>query len=218
MKKSKMIDLTYPFKDDMLIYPGAPRPSLSWLRRTSTDNCNLTQICTILHTGTHNDSPLHFLDDGEPIDTIPLEVFYGRTKLFRSQIPPNQQEISIDDVIKSEDEIEEDSIFLIETGIGRYADSRKYYELFPTPSFELIDLLVRKKVRCYMTDATSVDPFGSKDSLKHKKILSAGICIVENLANLSVLPINTDFTISALPLRLVGREGSLCRAVAIMDA
>jgi kynurenine formamidase len=68
-----------------------------------------------------------------------------------------------------------------------------------------------------MTDATAVDPVGSEGSPIHHIILGAGIPIVENLCNLAELPSNKPFVISALPIKLKGREGAPCRAVALPD-
>jgi kynurenine formamidase len=62
-----------------------------------------------------------------------------------------------------------------------------------------------------------VDPVGSEGNLIHHIILGAGIPIVENLRNLAELPNDKPFTISALPLKLKGRDGSPCRAIAILE-
>jgi kynurenine formamidase len=47
--------------------------------------------------------------------------------------------------------------------------------------------------------------------------LGAGIPIVENLKNLQLIPENEEFLISALPIKLKGRDGAPCRAIAITD-
>jgi len=50
------------------------------------------------------------------------------------------------------------------------------------------------------------------DEAAHRTLLSAGVVIVEGLANLCVLP--ERVWLIALPLRLVGLDGSPCRVVA----
>ncbi len=216
MTKYTLIDLSYPITDDMLVFPNTERPTFSWRGRVSSEGFNLTRMSMLVHTGTHADSPLHFISDGQPIDEVPLSSFYGETRVFRSTKRPNSQEVMIADIMESEDEIEEGSIFVLETGIEIYAGTSDYNECFPVPSQELIELLIRKRVRCYMTDATSIDHADSKESENHKAILGAGIPIVENLKNLSKLPMKQSFVISAFPVLLAGREGSLCRAVALI--
>jgi kynurenine formamidase len=82
---------------------------------------------------------------------------------------------------------------------------------------ELLDYLIDKKIKAYMTDATAVDPVASSANDKHLILLKAGVPIVENLMNLHLLPDDKPFLISALPLKLAGREGAPCRAIAIPD-
>jgi kynurenine formamidase len=161
------------------------------------------------------DAPSHFIENGATVDEIPLDRFMGTAKLYRSTKAPTGQEISLDDVTASGFELEENQIFVIETGIGKYAETARYNEQFPVPADDLLDFLIDKKIKAYMTDATAVDAVNSETSAKHKVLLGAGIPIVENLRNLHQLPENRPFFISALPLRLAGREGSPCRAVAL---
>jgi kynurenine formamidase len=49
----------------------------------------------------------------------------------------------------------------------------------------------------------------------HLALLGAGIIVVEALANLDKLP--PRFTLCCLPLKLVGRDGSPVRAVAVVE-
>jgi arylformamidase len=217
MNKSRLIDLTYQLTDNMLVYPFNDRPVYRWRGRVNSEGYNLTSMEMIVHTGTHVDSPLHFIADGVPIDEMALDCFYGITKLFVSNRLPAGQEIAVSDIMGNSDEIEEGSIFLLKTGIESVAETDDYNRLYPYPSKELVELLVKKRIRCYMTDATSVDPVNTSSSPNHHAILGAGIPIVENLCNLSKLPVGKPFTISTVPLALYGREGSPCRAFAIIE-
>jgi kynurenine formamidase len=217
MNKFRLIDLTYQLKDTMLVYPYNDRPVYSWRARVNSEGYNLTSMEMIVHTGTHVDSPLHFIADGLPIDKMPLQCFYGITKLFVYNSLPSGQEIAVSDIMRNPDEVEEGSIFLLKTGIESFAEMDDYNRLYPYPSKELVELLIKKRIRCYMTDATSVDPVSTSFSPNHHAILGAGIPIVENLCNLSNLPIGKPITISAVPLPLYEREGSPCRAFAIIE-
>ncbi len=212
----KIIDLSYPVTDSMLVYPNTERPSFSWKARVNSEGYNLTRITMLVHTGTHVDSPLHFLADGKPVDEMSLKYFYGETIIFRLKKNIYGQEFGAEELEPSLDELKEGEIFVVETGIGHYAETADYNRLYPWPSKNLVNLLVRKKICSYMTDATAVDPVGSPDNGIHKALFKAGIPIVENLANLDKIPAGKRWIISALPLKLSGREGSPCRAVAIL--
>jgi arylformamidase len=217
MNNKRIVDLSYPVSSDMLIYPGTERPSFQWLGRANSEGYNLTKMTMLVHTGTHVDAPLHFLDNVPSIDEIPVDVLFGSAKLYRFPDPPTGQEISLEFVIASGIQIDEGDIFVMATGIENYAEQREYNYQFPYPSEELANWLIEKKIKAYMTDATAVDPYGSENSPIHHIILGAGIPIVENLRNLTNLPENKPFIISALPLKLKGREGAPCRAVALPD-
>jgi arylformamidase len=217
MKDIKIIDLSYTIQSDMLVYPGNERPVFQWLGRVNSEGYNLTRLTMNVHTGTHVDAPKHFLDEVTCIDEIPLEQLFGKACIFKYQKEPNGEEITLKEIESSGFELREGHIFVMETGIEKYAETRQYNEIFPVPSKEVVEWLISKKIRAYMTDATAVDPFGSKDSPNHHLLLGAGIPIVENLKNLYLIPKGKDFWISALPLKLKGRDGAPCRAIAILN-
>jgi arylformamidase len=217
MKSARIIDLSYPIKSEMLVFPGTERPAFKWLGRVNSEGCNLTKFSMLTHTGTHADAPTHFVDNAAAIDEIPLNRFFGRAKLFRNKSELKSQKISLDDVVSSGFELDENIIFVLETGIEKFEETEEYNKIYPIPSEELLDYLISKKIKCYMTDATSLDPAGSENSPNHRRILGAGIPIVENLRNLHLLTENKPFLISAVPLMLSGREGAPCRAMAIPE-
>jgi kynurenine formamidase len=217
MKEPKIIDLTYTLRSDMLVYPGMERPVFQWLGRVNSEGYNLTKLTMLTHTGTHIDAPKHFLDDVACVDEIPLQRLFGRANIFRYKKEPEGQEITLDDIVSSEFQLEEDQIFILETGIEKFAETKRYNEKYPFPSEEVVNWLINKKIKAYMTDATAVDPVGTKDNTNHHLLLRAGIPIVENLKNLQLIPENEEFLISALPIKLKGRDGAPCRAIAITE-
>ena len=218
MNLPRIIDLSYPITSDMLVYPGTERPFFQWVGRVNSEGYNLTRMTMLVHTGTHVDSPRHFLEEGQWIDEVSLDRFYGNAKLFRLNQKPDNQEVSLNDVIQSGFGMDEGDIFVFATGIEIYANTHDYNYLYPYPSLDLIEWLISKNIKAFMTDATSVDPVSEKESQRHKLLFGAGIPIVENLQNLSKVPADEHFIISALPLKLRGREGSPCRAIAILEA
>ena len=60
------------------IYPGDPLPHAEFVSRIGeASDCNLSTLFSCVHTGTHADAPLHFIDGGASIDEVPLEPFIG---------------------------------------------------------------------------------------------------------------------------------------------
>jgi len=201
----------------MFVYPGHERPVFQWLKRVNSEGVNVSRFNMHIHTGTHVDAPKHFLDDVPCIDEIPLNRLFGIAKLFRYPKELHGQEITLEDIDAVSFDLEENRIFVLETGIQKFAETRKYNEVFPVPSEELCKWLLDKQIKAYMTDAPAIDVVGSPDDAKHHLILGAGIPIVENLKNLHLLPENKPFVIGALPLKLLGRDGAPCRAIALPD-
>ena len=217
MRGSRIIDLSYTISSDMLVYPDTERPSFQWIRRVNSEGVNLTRVTMLVHTGTHVDAPKHFFDNVPCIDEIALDSFFGTCRLFRYNKKLTGQEITLEEVQCSGFDLNQGDIFLLATGIEAFAEKREYNYLYPFPSEELIRWLISKKIKAYMTDATSLDPVGSENSPKHSLLLEAGIPIVENLCNLGQLFEKKPFIVCALPLKLGGREGAPCRAVALPD-
>jgi kynurenine formamidase len=217
MSDPRIVDLSYPISSDMLVYPGMERPVLRWLKRVNADGANLTRFEMTAHSGTHVDAPTHFVDGGVSIDEVPLGLLFGTAYLFRYSKEPAGQVIGLTELLDAGFDLPEGAIFVLHTGIEDYAGTRAFNERFPNPGDDLLSWLVSKKIKAYMTDAPAIDPVNTRDSGNHHLILGEGIPIVENLCNLAQLPDDRGFVICALPIKLAGREGSPCRAVALPE-
>src|SRR5271166_194713 len=59
------IDISVPLHNGMVTWPGdAPFERLPTLQISTGAQCNLSQISTTTHIGTHMDAPLHYLPGG----------------------------------------------------------------------------------------------------------------------------------------------------------
>ena len=64
-------------------------------------------------------------------------------------------------------------------------------------------------------DTLSIDPFDSRDNAAHHVLLGRGIPVIENIANLSLIPVHS-FVIG-LPNKFRGGSGSPIRLIALTD-
>ena len=73
----EIIDISLSIQKDMILYPGDSEFQLTRvLDMTNTgDEVNLSKIEMSVHTGTHVESPLHFIEDGKTIVTSPHKVY-----------------------------------------------------------------------------------------------------------------------------------------------
>ena len=75
----KIIDITRPLSESILIYPGDIAPEF---RQDDTGKYLITDLHMSTHTGTHIDAPFHYVKTGETIDTIPLSHIIGTCRVL----------------------------------------------------------------------------------------------------------------------------------------
>jgi arylformamidase len=78
----KLIDVTVPLDSRLPTYPGNTAYSLEAIKRMANgDSSNVSSIHLSAHAGTHVDAPRHMFDEGGGIETLPLEMLCGRTRV-----------------------------------------------------------------------------------------------------------------------------------------
>ncbi|PIP73748.1 MAG: hypothetical protein COU67_03605 [Candidatus Pacebacteria bacterium CG10_big_fil_rev_8_21_14_0_10_44_54] len=73
----KLIDLTHSFIDHMPAFPGDPQATLTPVANIDEAGYTDHELKSYMHVGTHMDAPLHMIKDGEKMDALPLEHFFG---------------------------------------------------------------------------------------------------------------------------------------------
>jgi kynurenine formamidase len=207
------IDLSHPLRDGMPGFPGDPLLSISAHATIAANRCNVTKIAMGSHQGTHLDAMFHFIADGRTIDQMPLEWFYGHTRVLR--IPKAaREEITVDDFAAHERHLTPGARIIIATGWERHFGTQRYFTDFPSMTQEAARYLASRRLRLIGMDL----PTPGRDFFEIHHILLARdveMVIVESLANLDKVP--DDFTFIGFPLNFAGRDGSPIRAVALVE-
>jgi len=212
ISRTHCYDLTQLITQEMPVYPGDPQPEFKPIATIEKEKVNVTRIVVGSHTGTHVDAQKHFIASGNSIDREPLDKFIGEA------ITLNISNINIGDgvggsglenyskVIKNND------ILLLYTGVSEVKnDTIRTNFTYLEPSAP--NWIVDHEIKCVGIDTLSVE-YGSKEGKTHKKLLSNGIGIIENLnANLKKILDKRSFLI-CMPLLLEGVDGATARAVA----
>jgi arylformamidase len=185
----------------MQVYPGAHNPVFNPHATINHDKVNVTRITLGSHTGTHVDSPWHFLQEGNSIDMVPLDKFVGEAIIIDAS---GKKSITADDFYNYD--IKRNDIVLIYTGSGDCSIDFTYLDI------SAAGWMVEHGVKCVGIDTASVEQYGLKDAPLHKKLLSSNIGIIENLANLKQFVGSRMFFV-CLSLPLKGLDGSPARAV-----
>ena len=85
---NEWIDISVPLRNGMVTWPGdAKFERTSTLQMAQGDPCNLSQISTTAHIGTHMDAPRHFLANGAGIETMPIAATMGRARVIEIADP-----------------------------------------------------------------------------------------------------------------------------------
>jgi arylformamidase len=69
----QIIDISIPVRSGMPVYPGDPEVRLERV----SDSPAISRLDFGVHTGTHVDAPVHFIEGGEGAEQLPLDVLVG---------------------------------------------------------------------------------------------------------------------------------------------
>jgi kynurenine formamidase len=83
----KVIDLTQPIADVMSVYPGDPEVKVKVVHTYESHTWELRQLTMGSHTGTHVDAPSHMHPGAAALDDLPLERFFGKSRVVRIADP-----------------------------------------------------------------------------------------------------------------------------------
>lgn len=186
-RNRRFIDISRPLREGMQVYSGHEEFKKTQTRTIEKDKYNLTHFSMGAHCGTHMDAPTHFLENAETIDEIPLNLLTGPVLINTMR--------------------DGESYANLPYGTKRLIVRSSDYSGM---SLEEADEIIRKGVRLIGTDRLSVAKDGF-DMVVHKKLLGAGVWILETLA----LDAAEDgyYTLHCLPLNIVGAEGAPARVL-----
>ena len=201
------IDLSVPLRSGMVHWPGDPVPNFGRISDIEAGaEANVTFCRLGAHTGTHMDAPCHFLPGSLGIESFPLEIGIGVARVLA--VPPDCAVIGRRELAPHA--IKEGERVLLKTrnSVKRWDDlefERNYVALDASAAEYLADL----RVTLVGVDYLSVGVFEGDGPETHRRLLSAGVWIVEGL-NLSQVEEGT-YDLVCLPLPITGSDGSPAR-------
>ncbi|MEM6455449.1 MAG: cyclase family protein [Acidobacteriota bacterium] len=214
---AKPIDITPPIDPNIRVYPGDVA-----FRRTITsemaqgDIVNSSAIQTTLHLGAHLDAPSHYVDDGRTIDEEPLDLYICPCQVIDVQGIAPRGRVGI---AQLEGVTIDTPRVLFKTG-SFPVDRTTWHDDWVGLAVELIPWLAARGVRLVGIDTPSVDAHDEapgKDELPaHRAIGAHDLAILEGLL-LADVPAGR-YELIALPLKIVGADGSPVRAVLLPTA
>ncbi len=179
------------------VYPGDPEGYLDEIKSMKKgEKCNLNAFYTCLHTATHVDAPLHFVNGGAAIEEIPLATFIGECVVVEAPPGPVTGAFAEDNFPFSAERVlikGNGNSYLMESSAYCFADTN---------------------VKLLGTDSQSIG-YGSSNEIVHRALLAENIAILEGLDLSRVEP--GKYFLMAQPLKISGVEAAPCRAILIKD-
>jgi arylformamidase len=205
---ARLYDITLPIEEGMISYPGNPPTQLRPHSRIAHgDDANVTSLAFGSHTGTHVDAARHFIDGGQAVDELPLELLIGEAlvvELPREVTAIGREELTAAGVTGAER-------VLLSTRNGDLLGRREFTEDFAHITADGAEHLVAAGVRLVGIDYLSVEKFGAEEPDAHRTLLEREVIVVEGL-DLRGVPAGR-YELFCLPLRIRGIDGAPLRAV-----
>jgi arylformamidase len=198
-------DITLPMTVDLAYWPGDVPYEFSFsatMEGGSTNNIGV--IHGSVHFGTHVDAPFHFERHGATIEELDLSTYCGPAAVVDATGESEITAVVFDGV--------DFAMFkrvLVKT--GAWASRDLFPADFPVLAKGVADFLKSQGVILLGVDVPSVDKFGAPVITNHYSLSAARIAIIESL-DLSEVPAGT-YELIALPLKIVGGDGSPVRAI-----
>jgi arylformamidase len=200
-----LYDITPAVTGALAVWPGDTPPSREVLADLARgDTVTLSTLRATVHLGAHADAPSHYGRDAASIETRSLDLYLGRCRVVRIDVPRGTRipPAAVPPPLRAER-------VLIAT--GTFPDPYAWNEDFAALEPAAVDLLHERGARLVGIDTPSVDLFADKALVAHARFLAHDMAILEGLV-LAHVP-EGEYELIALPLRLTGFDASPVRAV-----
>jgi arylformamidase len=199
-----LLDVTIPIRNGMPVYDKNPGVRLERARSIAEgDVVNISRLDLGVHTGTHVDAPVHFIEDGEGVEAIEPEILVGESHV----VDATSLDADITgEALESLDLPDGAERLLFKTGNSRLWDvdtfTRDFIRFLESGAVALLERGVR---------LVGIDYLSIGDEAAHRVFLGNGVVPLEGLDLRLVDP--GRYRLYCLPLNLVGSDGAPARVL-----
>jgi arylformamidase len=205
-------DISLCISESLVVWPGDPAIRITHPAHLDRgDGLTLSRLDMGAHTGTHVDAPAHFVQGGDGIDRLDLDVLVGPALVVHAleadalsaevmealDIPPGTERV----LFRTRNS---------ELWSQGEAEFNKGFVAIPQDGAHW---LVERGVRLVGVDYLSIGPFDDPVPT-HQILLQAGVIAVEGLNLSGIAPGVYQFV--CLPLKIASADGAPARAI-LMD-
>ena len=218
----KIVDLSMVLEEGMISFPQPWHPivEIVQLGRHEVEGRETRKITMGTNTGTHIDSPRHFIPNGKTVDDIPLDQINGRASVVDLTAFGPGDQVEVNDLVKALGKRSAKRV-LLRFDWEKMIGSLDYYYKSPYLSEDAALWLIDKG--CVLVGMDTPMPDNpengrgcTKDSPNHKILLGGGAILVEYMVNLASLD-RDIVTIIVAPLKVKEGDGAPARVFAILD-
>ncbi len=205
----EIIDISLPLQAELPTWPGSAGIRLEPVKRMAAGDAeNLSRLDSDVHTGTHIDAPWHYVENGQTVEHLPLDVLIGPAVV---SFLPEVSQITAGDLAALS--LPPDTRRLLLRTINSElwaAGVTEFGEDYVALTADAAQWVVDRGIRLIGVDYLSVQRY-EDGPLTHQILLEACVIIIEGLNLDGVKP--GRYELICLPLKLVGADGAPARAV-----
>jgi arylformamidase len=204
----EVIDISVPLRPGMVVYDGDPPVILERaLSIGEGASANVSRLDFGVHSGTHVDAPVHFIEGAPGADALPLDVLVGSAEVVDAT---GVEDVLDGAVLRGLALPERAERLIFKTSNSRLWERDEFMPNFVRMDGSGARYLVNRGVRLVGIDYLSVG-----DEEAHVELLRAGVVALESLDLRGVEP--GAYHLVCLPLRIVGSDGAPARAVLMRE-
>ena len=195
----RVVDVSGPIQPGMVTYPGDPTVTLERVSAIADGAiANVSRLDFGVHSGTHVDAPVHFVDGAAGAEALPLQALVGPVRVVAVE------------TLRAEDLSAQD---LSERVLFKTPNSQLWSRSTFSSDYVSLDaagaeVLLAQGVRLVGIDYLSI---GDEDA--HRLLLGAGVVTIEGLDLRGIDP--GEYELVCAPLKLVGSDGAPARVFLI---
>jgi arylformamidase len=197
-------DISVPINSRMHVYDGNPGFRLERVDSIAAGaTANVSRLDLGVHTGTHVDAPVHFIDGAAGTESLDLETLIGPTSVVDATAVSGDLDAEALAAIALPSE---PTRILFKTSNSRLWSRDSFSRDFVRLTGSGARFLIEQGVRLVGIDYLSIG-----DAEAHRELLSARVIALEGLDLRGVEP--GKYELICLPLRLEGSDGAPARAL-----
>jgi arylformamidase len=201
---ARLHDISVPIRAGMHVYDGNPGFRLELVSSIAAGaSANVSRLDLGVHTGTHVDAPVHFIDGGPGTESLDLETLIGPAYVADATAVSGDLDAEALGSVQFPSDV---TRILYKTSNSLLWSRDKFSRDFVRLTGSGARFLIERGIRLVGIDYLSIG-----DGEAHQELLSARVIALEGLDLREVDP--GKYELICLPLRLDGSDGAPARAI-----